>query len=250
MPRRIVHTNFVSEIRQTEFSMTNTKTTTATFPVMGMSCEACANRVDKTLNHQTGVSQAQVNYAAATATVEYDPLVCSPEALQKAVQDAGYDLLIGKEEETAEEAEQIRNQDYQKLKRKTIGAILLAFPVAVISMFFMDMPYAGYIAWILSTPVVFWLGRDFFIHAWQQLKHRSANMDTLVANSTGIAYLFSLFNLFFPEFWEQRGVEAHVYFEAASVIIAFILLGRLLEARAKNQTSTAIRKLMNLQPKW
>ena len=229
--------------------MTNTKTTTATFPVMGMSCAACANRVDKTLNHQAGVSQAQVNYAAATATVEYDPLVCSPEVLQKAVQDAGYDLLIGKEEETAEEAEQIRNQDYQKLKRKTIGAILLAFPVAVISMFFMDMPYAGYIAWILSTPVVFWLGRDFFIHAWQQLKHRSANMDTLVANSTGIAYLFSLFNLFFPEFWEQRGVEPHVYFEAASVIIAFILLGRLLEARAKNQTSTAIRKLMNLQPK-
>lgn len=115
--------------------MTNTKTTTATFPVMGMSCAACANRVDKTLNHQAGVSQAQVNYAAATATVEYDPLVCSPEALQKAVQDAGYDLLIGKEEETAEEAEQIRNQDYQELKQKTIGAILLAFPVAVISMF-------------------------------------------------------------------------------------------------------------------
>ena len=229
--------------------MTNTKTTTATFPVMGMSCAACANRVDKTLNQQAGVSQAQVNYAAAMATVEYDPLVCSPEALRKAVQDAGYDLLVGKEEETAEEAEQIRNQDYQKLKQKTIGAVLLAFPVAVISMFFMDMPYAGYIAWILSTPVVFWLGRDFFIHAWQQLKHWSANMDTLVANSTGIAYLFSLFNLFFPEFWEQRGVEPHVYFEAASVIIAFILLGRLLEARAKNQTSTAIRKLMNLQPK-
>lgn len=229
--------------------MTNTKTTTATFPVMGMSCAACANRVDKTLNQQAGVSQAQVNYAAATATVEYDPLVCSPEALRKALQDAGYDLLVGKEEETAEEAEQIRNLDYQKLKQKTIGAVLLAFPVAVISMFFMDMPYAGYIAWILSTPVVFWLGRDFFIHAWQQLKHRSANMDTLVANSTGIAYLFSLFNLFFPEFWEQRGVEPHVYFEAASVIIAFILLGRLLEARAKNQTSTAIRKLMNLQPK-
>ena len=121
--------------------MTNTKTTTATFPVMGMSCAACANRVDKTLNQQAGVSQAQVNYAAATATVEYDPLVCSPEALQKAVQDAGYDLLVGKEEETAEEAEEIRSQDYQKLKRKTIGAVLLAFPVAVISMFFMVVRY-------------------------------------------------------------------------------------------------------------
>ena len=90
----------------------------------------------------------------------------------------------------------------------------------------MDLPGAGYLLWILSTPVVFWLGRDFFISAWKQFRHRSANMDTLVANSTGIAYLFSLFNLFFPEFWLSRGIHPHVYFEASSVIIAFILLGR------------------------
>lgn len=112
----------------------------------------------------------------------------------------------------------------------------------------MDLPGAGYLLWILSTPVVFWLGRDFFISAWKQFRHRSANMDTLVANSTGIAYLFSLFNLFFPEFWLSRGIHPHVYFEASSVIIAFILLGRLLEERAKGNTSTAIRKLMGLQP--
>ena len=132
---------------------------------------------------------------------------------------------------------------------RTIWAILLSLPIALIGMFFMDIPYANYIMWILSTPVVFWLGRDFYINAWKQLKHRSANMDTLVANSTGIAYLFSLFNLFYPEFWLERGVQPHVYFEAASVIIAFILLGRLLEARAKDNTSAAIKKLIGLQPK-
>lgn len=113
----------------------------------------------------------------------------------------------------------------------------------------MDMPYANYIMWILSTPVVFWLGSGFYVNAWKLLKHRSANMDTLVANSTGIAYLFSLFNLFFPDFWLSRGVTPHVYFEAASVIIAFILLGRTLEERAKGNTSAAIRKLMGLQPR-
>lgn len=119
----------------------------------------------------------------------------------------------------------------------------------VIGMFFMDMPYANLIMWLLSTPVVFWLGRSFFASAWKQLKHGSANMDTLVANSTGIAYLFSLFNMLFPEFWLERGIHPHVYFEAASVIIAFILLGRLLEEKAKGNTSSAIKKLMGLQPK-
>src|SRR5690606_34151494 len=112
-----------------------------------------------------------------------------------------------------------------------------------------DIPYANEIMWVFSTPVVLWLGRDFFINAWKQAKHRSANMDTLVALSTGIAYFFSVFNMFFAEFWIQRGLEAHVYFEAASVIIAFILLGKLLEERAKGNTSTAIKKLMGLQPK-
>ena len=111
------------------------------------------------------------------------------------------------------------------------------------------MPYANPIMWFFSTPVVLWLGRDFFINAWKQAKHRSANMDTLVALSTGIAYLFSVFNMLYPEFWEQRGLQAHVYFEAAAVIIAFILIGRLLEERAKGGTSAAIKKLMGLQPK-
>ena len=116
-------------------------------------------------------------------------------------------------------------------------------------MFFMDMPYGNEIMWAFSTPVVLWLGRDFFTNAWKQAKHRSANMDTLVALSTGIAYIFSVFNMLFADFWHQRGLHAHVYFEAAAVIIAFILLGKLLEEKAKGNTSSAIKKLMGLQPK-
>ena len=225
------------------------KTIKQTFPVLDMSCAACATRVDKTLNQQEGVSRVSVNYASAMATVEYDPLICSPESLKAAIQEAGYDLVIEKGEEADREVEDAHTVKYKKLKIRTTWAILLSLPVAIIGMFFMDMPYANYVMWLLSTPVVFGLGKDFFLNAWKQLKHKSANMDTLVANSTGIAYLFSLFNLFYPDFWLSRGVEPHVYFEASSVIVAFILLGRLLEERAKGNTSTAIRKLIGLQPK-
>ena len=220
-----------------------------TFPVLGMSCAACAARVDKTLNKQPGVCQASVNYAAATALVEYDPSQTSPEALRHAVQEAGYDLVITHDEHTADEVEETHRKTYQSLKRRTTWAILLAIPIAVIGMGFMDRPWAGWSTWLLSTPVVFGLGRSFFVNAWKQLRHGSANMDTLVASSTGVAYLFSVFNLFFPDFWLSRGITPHVYFESSSVIIAFILLGRLLEERAKGHTSQAIKKLMGLQPK-
>ena len=229
--------------------MEKSKTIKQTFPVLDMSCAACATRVDKTLNQQEGVSRVSVNYASAMATVEYDPLICSPESLKAAIQEAGYDLVIEKGEEADREVEDAHTAKYKKLKIRTTWAILLSLPVAIIGMFFMDMPYANYVMWLLSTPVVFGLGKDSFLNAWKQLKHKSANMDTLVANSTGIAYLFSLFNLFYPDFWLSRGVEPHVYFEASSVIVAFILLGRLLEERAKGNTSTAIRKLIGLQPK-
>ena len=220
-----------------------------TFPVLGMSCAACAARVDKTLNKQPGVCQASVNYAAATALVEYDPSQTSPEALRHAVQEAGYDLVITHDEHTADEVEETHRKTYQSLKRRTTWAILLAIPIAVIGMGFMDRSWAGWSTWLLSTPVVFGLGRSFFANAWKQLRHGSANMDTLVASSTGVAYLFSVFNLFFPDFWLSRGITPHVYFESSSVIIAFILLGRLLEERAKGHTSQAIKKLMGLQPK-
>ena len=220
-----------------------------TYPVLGMSCASCAARVDKTLNGLPGVYQATVNYATAVAQVEYNPEVCSDATLQSAVQDAGYDLLIDTGKDAADKAEEIRLTRYRKIKRRTVPALLLSLPIMVISMFFEDISSLKYVLWILATPVVFGLGREFYINAWRQLKHGTSNMDTLVAVSTGIAYTFSVFNLLFPDFWLSRGIEPHIYFEATSVIIAFILLGRLLEERAKQNTSTAIKKLIGLQPK-
>ena len=231
--------------------MENEHTIQQNFDVQGMSCAACSARVEKTLSRQPGVVQAAVNLATATATVTYDPSACTAEALQQAVEAVGFGLTPKQEtpapsEAEDKEAEQLRQ--YRTLKRRTVWAITLALPVAVIGMAFMDLPYANYVMWLLATPVVFGLGRSFYANAWRLLKHRAANMDTLVAVSTGIAYLFSVFNLFFPDFWQSRGIEPHVYFEASAVIIAFILLGRLLEARAKSRTADAIKKLMGLQP--
>ena len=220
-----------------------------TFPVLKMTCAACATRVDKTLNSLPGVRKATVNFATATATVDYDSQYSSPEQFRDALQAAGYDLVIGDNlTENEKIADQKHRLHYHSLKQRTIWALSLSLPLVILSMFFMDWIYAGWIMWLLSTPIVFWFGRDFFINAWRLLRKGMVNMDTLVANSTGIAYLFSIFNLFFPDFWRARGVEPHVYFEAASVIIAFILLGRLLEDRAKGYTSDAIRKLMGLRP--
>lgn len=229
--------------------MANNKTTKKTFPVLNMSCASCAGHVNKALNSQQGVVSASVNYATATATIEYNPAQISPEFMRDAVQEAGYDLLTDLDEDASDEIEEAHAKKYKKLKLRTTWAIILSVPILIIGMVGMDMSYANEIMWIISTPVIFWLGRDFFINAWKQLKHHSANMDTLVALSTGIAYLFSLFNMFFPQFWISKGIHPHVYFEAASVIIAFILLGRLLEEKAKGNTSSAIKKLMGLQPK-
>ena len=228
--------------------MSENKIIKESFPILGMSCASCAARVDKTLNKQKGVCNATVNYAAATATVEYDAEMTSPEVLQKAVQDAGYDLYIEKDDELNDLDKQ-REAAYQSLKRRTICAFVLSIAIMVISMFLKDWKYARIIMWLLATPVVFGMGSLFFVNAWKQLKHGSSNMDTLVASSTGIAYLFSLFNLLFPSVWTSRGIEPHVYFESSAMIIAFILLGRLLEAKAKGNTATAIKKLMGLQPK-
>ena len=227
----------------------NTKTIKQTFPVLGMSCASCASSAQTIVQHEPGVVSASVNFGTGNLTVEYQPGITDITKLQKAVQGVGFDLLVEDETTQQETLENIHAEKFQKLKKKTIWAIILALPVVVIGMFFTDMPYANQIMWLFATPVVFWLGKDFYLNAWKQARHRSANMDTLVALSTGIAYLFSLFNMLFPDFWLQRGLHAHVYFEAAAVIIAFILLGRLLEEKAKGNASTALKKLMGLQPK-
>ncbi|HBG88252.1 MAG TPA: heavy metal translocating P-type ATPase [Marinilabiliaceae bacterium] len=225
------------------------KTVKETFPVMNMSCASCAVRTEKIVQSVEGVVSSSVNFATGSLTVEYNPDITNPPALKKSVQDGGYDLLIENKGSKAEDLELITEKRYHLLKNKVILAIILSLPVVLIGMFFMNIPYANEIMWLFTTPVVLWLGKDFFVNAWKQGKHRSANMDTLVALSTGIAYLFSVFNMLYPEFWLQRGLEAHVYFEAAAVIITFILLGRLLEEKAKGNTSSAIKKLMGLQPK-
>ena len=221
-----------------------------TFPVLQMSCASCAISAESIVKGLVGVSNASVNFATATLSVEYQPEVITPEQIRTAVQDGGYDLLIEDDKDTAADAlEDMHIKKFNIIKKKTIFAVIFSLPVVIIGMFFMDIPHANEIMWVLSTPVIFWLGRDFFINAWKQAKHRSANMDTLVALSTSVAYLFSVFNTLFPQFWLDRGVHPHVYFEAACVIIAFILLGRLLEEKAKGNTSSSIKKLIGLQPK-
>ena len=218
------------------------------FPVLDMTCASCAVSAESMIKAQPGVQKASVNYATASLAVEYLPGVTNAAQLQQALQSIGYDLLIGVNEHQSGKLEEIQIKKLAELKMKTFLASAVTLPVVVISMFFMNMPYANMLMWLLSTPVVLYFGKDFFINAWKQMKNQSANMDTLVAMGSGVAYLFSVFNTLFPGFWHKKGLHGHVYFEAAAVIICFILLGKLLEERAKGSTSAAIKKLMGLQP--
>jgi Cu2+-exporting ATPase len=226
-----------------------------TVPVTGMSCAACAVSVESTLKNTEGVANAGVNYANQSALIEFDPKLTDLPALDKVLQGIGYGFIINEDEDEVL-AEQEKNQleHYNSLKNKTIWTGVLALPVVMIGMFFMDYPYASvnygnYIMMALTLPILFFFGKDFFTNAWKQAKHGKSNMDTLVALSTGIAFLFSTFNTLNPEFWHAQGLHPHVYFEAAAVIIFFILLGKLLEERAKTNTSGALKKLIGLQPK-
>ena len=224
------------------------KSVKQSFPVMNMTCAACASSSQNVLTFVPGVIDASVNFANGKAIIEYIPELSNLSDMKSALKEVGFDLLIEEKESSRENLEQLQQERYKKLKRDTISAVALAIPLILIGMVFMNIPYADYIMWALATPILFIFGRRFFVGAWKQAKLFSANMDTLVALSTGIAYLFSVFNIFFEEFWTSRGLEAHVYFEAAGVIIAFILLGKMLEERAKGNTSSAIKKLMGLQP--
>lgn len=225
----------------------NSKTEKVQYPVLGMSCASCSAHVQKILLSQKGVIHATVNLANATAYIEYNPDVISPEAMMKAVKDGGYELVIDNHED--EEIEDIRSNESNNLRKNTIAALILCIPLILVAMVFHKIPYANYIMWILATPVLFIFGAPFFKGAWKQLKHKTSNMDTLVALSTGIAYLFSMFNTLFPEVWTSRGMEPHVYFEVSAVVVAFVLLGRYLENRAKNKASDAIKELIGIQPK-
>ncbi|WP_439879628.1 heavy metal translocating P-type ATPase [Pontibacter sp. MBLB2868] len=219
----------------------------AMLPVLGMTCASCASSVESLLITQRGVEKAAVNFASQTVTLTYAPDKVSLLHMQQVLQAAGFDLLIDTENATQQQ-EAAQQKHYRQLKRKTVWAAVLTLPVVVVGMFYMDMPYANWIMLVLSAPVI-WLGRHFYSSAIRQARQARANMDTLVALSTGIAFLYSLFNTLFPHYLHSKGLHPHVYYESATVIIAFILLGKLLEERAKSSTSSAIRKLMGLQPK-
>lgn len=225
----------------------NEKTIKAHFPVIGMTCASCSAHVQKALSTQKGVRSSSVNLANNTAYVEYFAEKTSPEQFKKAVGNAGYELIIETTDE--KQIQNIREEEYRQLKKNCISALAFGIPLSIIAMFFHTMPYANYIMWALATPIVFIFGAPFFANAWKQLRHKTSNMDTLVALSTGIAYIFSVFNTLFPEIWTDRGLEAHVYFEVSGIVIAFVLLGRFLEARAKLSTSNAIQGLIGIQPK-
>lgn len=238
--------NVVKTIRDLGYEVTTIK---KTIPVLQMTCASCAISTESIVKFLPGIVSSQVNYATATLTVEYIPSLVTVNQMRQAVQSIGYDLFIEEGNENSETLEELHQKKYNLLKKKTIGAVFLTLPLVIIAMFFMDIPYANYIMWVLSTPVILGFGKDFFINAWKQTKHWSANMDTLVALSTGVAYIFSVFNTLFPDYWHSKGLHAHVYFESAAVVIAFILLGKLLEENAKGNTSSAIKKLIGLQPK-
>lgn len=221
------------------------------YPVEGLGCAACAARVGKVLSAHRGVKEANVNFANHTANITFDAAECTPQELKECVQRAGYDLDISAEDGGDDDDSHHPSDDeaYQALKKRTVCALVLAIPVMVLTFLLSGNTAARYVMWLLSTLVVFGMGRDFFRRAGKMLMHGTTGMDTLVACSTSVAYLFSLFSLFFPDFWEARGIRPHVYFDSASCIIAFIMLGRLFEARAKSRTSAAIQNLIGLRPK-
>ena len=215
------------------------------FDVEGMTCASCASSVESILSHVEGVQSAQVNFADSSVLVAYNPDVASKKEMQKAVASIGYELEVSEQVDENQKQEK-EEQKLKAAKLKLIVAVLLSIPVVVIAMFFPEMPFANWIMLILSIPVLFYSGKEFFVIAWVRAKNGSVNMDTLIALGTGAAFLYSLFNTFFPEYLLSRGLEPHVYYEVADVIIALILLGRYFEERAKSRTSSAIKKLMNL----
>lgn len=218
----------------------------STFAVTGMTCAACASSVESMLAHTDGVLSASVNFASASVLVEHHENA-DRKKLREAVQSIGYDLVI--DQENAEQArEDAQQKFYRKIKRRTWGSALCTLPIFILGMFFMHWEPGKWISMILSIPVLFYFGGNFFTGAFKNARHGKVNMDTLVALSTGIAFLFSLFNTLFPEYWLLRGYEPHVYYEAATVIITFITFGKLLEEKAKANTSSAIKKLIGLQP--
>ncbi|MEG1498235.1 MAG: heavy metal translocating P-type ATPase [Bacteroidales bacterium] len=213
-----------------------------------MHCAGCANRIENIIRKETGIKKAHVNFATETLHLNFYPDNFQIQNLQKILTQAGYELIITENNPFEKQAEENQKR-YQKLKHRVWGAWILALPLGVIGMMHgIHFQGQNWIMMTLALAIMALFGRSFYINSWHLLRKRQANMDTLVALSTTIAFIFSLFNTLFPAFWIHRGLDAHVYYEASGLIIAFVLLGKLLEEKAKKGTSTAIRSLMKLQP--
>ena len=230
------------------------------YPVTGMGCAACVARVQKALQQSAGVKSAEVSLASNSARIEYDAAVTSPGELRKCVQDAGYDLIVPEDDDDSdpalseeaqleERASKEQDRSLKSLRTDTIIALSIAALVMIIGMALPDFAGKGWVMAALSAVSVLWCGRRFFRTALKQARTLHAGMDTLVALSISISFLFSLFNLVFPQVWTSRGLTAGLYFESSAMIVAFILLGRLLEEKAKHRTTQAVRSLMELQPR-
>lgn len=231
------------------------KTVKRNFPVVGMGCAACVNRVEGTIKEQPGVVSCAVSLAANSAQVEYDPATVKAADLKKAVQEAGYDLIVQDDDDEdsddhlEEEAEELRRKDYVKLRRDMVLALVLAAATMILQMGFKPFYGRGLVLFLLAALAVFWCGRRFHRLAFSQIRHLRANMDTLVSLSTLISFFFSVFNLIFPNVAGSADSPAPLYFDSAAMITAFILAGRVLEERAKYGTTASIRKLMDLRPR-
>jgi Cu2+-exporting ATPase len=218
------------------------------YPVTGMSCANCAARIGTFIKTVPGIVDGSVNFADNSIKVEFLPEITTPAEIKKAVRSIGYDIIID-ESNSRELKEEAQQQYLKKIRINMIGAAALSISLVIFSMFLADIPYANYIMMLLASPVVFLFGKQFPAGAVKQLRHRSANMDTLVALSTGIAFIYSAIVTLFPHLFEKEGIHGHVYFEASAVIITFILLGKFLEEKAKANTSSSLKKLIGLQVK-
>lgn len=221
--------------------------TKKSFPVFGMTCASCAVNVESTIKKQNGVENAIVNFADNSATITYNS-TANLNSIQNAVVAAGYQIDIS-ENISAEEIDAKRQLEFRKLRDNMILACIFTLPVFIFGMFLHHIVAGRWVSMALSGVVVFWFGRQFFVHAAKQLLNLNTNMDTLVALSTGVSFLFSVFNTIFPQILLRKGLQPDVYFESAAVITTFILFGKYLEEKAKSNTSEAIKMLLGLQAK-
>ena len=219
-----------------------------TIPVIGMACSVCSANVEKKLQSLKGINSASVSLASRTALVDYDPDIISLEDMKREISNAGYDLVI----ENDRSVEEINRREFTLLRRRTLASWLFAILTMCFSMGWIanSSSFANQICLLLALANLLYCGKQFYVSAWKQLLHHTANMDSLVALSTLIAFLFSTFNTFFGEMvWGARGIEWHTYFDASVMIITFVLTGRCLEEKAKDSTASSIRQLMGMQPK-